>query len=60
MVLLGVVLAPLACLDEISGIDEGGWPVEVVPEGLSHLGPWRCVVSVDASMDVKEHLSPFF
>ena len=60
MVLLGVVLAPHACLDEVSGIGEGGWLVEAMPKGFSHEGPWRRVVPRNASEDVEEQLPPFF
>jgi len=51
--LLGIVLAPLACLDEIPHIGEGGWPVEVVPRGFSHEGPWHRLVPVDDAVDVE-------
>ena len=52
--LLDVVLIALACLDEVPCISEGGCLVEAMPEGLSHNGPWCCVVPTDAAMDVKE------
>jgi hypothetical protein len=43
VVLLGIVLRPLACLDEISGISEGGWPIETVPKGpMRDLGTMWC------------------
>lgn len=32
--MLGVVLIAFARLDEVLGVGEGGWPVEVVPKGL--------------------------
>ena len=51
--LLGVVLAALACLDEVLGVGEGGSLIEAVPKGLPHEGPWHRVVPADAAVDVK-------
>ena len=56
MTLLGIVLASLAGLEEVSGIGEGGWPVEDMPDIFPHEGPWRRMVPVDAAVDVEEQL----
>ena len=34
MVLLGIVFTPLACLDKVPSVSEGGRPVEAMSEGL--------------------------
>jgi hypothetical protein len=52
--LLGIVLAPLARLDEVSSVDEGSRPVETMSEGVPHEGVQPHVVGADATMDVEE------
>lgn len=49
-----IILASLVGLDEVPGISEGGRPIEAVLESFPHKGSWCHVVSVDATMDVKE------
>ena len=60
MTLLGIVLAYLAHLDEVSGVGEGHWLVKAMSEGFPHEGAWCHVVSADAAMDVEEQLPPSF
>jgi len=55
--LLGVVLASLARLDEVSGIGMGGRPITAVSKGLSHELLW---MSTNADVDVEEQLPPIF
>jgi len=54
LTLLGIVLAPLACLDEVSSVGEGSRPVEAMFKSLPHEGAWPRVVGVDATVDVEE------
>lgn len=52
VVLLGIVLAPVAHLDDVPGIGEGYRLVEAMPEGLPNEGTQSSVMRADASMDV--------
>ena len=54
LTLLGIVLAPLARLDEVLSVDEGSRPVEAMFKSLPHEGAWPRVVGVDATVDVEE------
>jgi hypothetical protein len=52
MSLFSVVLAPFAGAYYFSGIGQGGWPVEALPEGASDQCSVHGVVSAYASMDI--------
>jgi len=43
--LLGIELAPVAGANELDGVSDGRWPVEALPEGISHEGPRSCMVA---------------
>jgi hypothetical protein len=55
-----VVLAALTSPDDLLDVCHGGWPLEVVPEGLPDEGSGGRVVPTHPTLYVREQLSSFF
>jgi hypothetical protein len=52
MLLLGEELAPLASLNQVLGVSQGGRPVEARPEGFSHQVGGGCVIAALSTVDL--------
>ena len=56
--LLSIVLTPFVGAYDLLGVGYRGGTIEALSECVSNQGPWRGVVTIDATMDITQQVFP--